>query len=126
MTKMGKEQRKEKRIEQPVECQCEWGEDQIINARTIDVSFGGACITHPIVIPPEGTEIALTIYSETPVTIRGKVVHLQTSSSSPHGGGRFGIEFLGEDDDKMRRLIPIICVNGCPKEECDGRDESDE
>ena len=122
MEKKGKERRREKRVEQPVECQCEWG-DQIINARTLDVSFGGACISHPVILPPEGTEISVTIYSENPVTIRGTVMHAQSTSGSAQSGGRFGIQFLGDDNEKARRMIPIICMNGCPKEECDDWDE---
>lgn len=91
-----------------VPCICNW-EGQAINATTINLSVGGACLTHPVVNPPEGADIVLTLLPQRQhAVIQAKVVHRGMQSGELPGVGRFGVRFYGSHQERSRILLPIL------------------
>jgi hypothetical protein len=118
----GRERRENARVEKAVECQCEWV-DQLINARTVDISIGGVSVSHPFVVPPEGTEIFVTLYGDDPVTVRGVVVHVEPLPSQSPIGGHFGVQFVGSDEEKTRKVISVISTPAALRDDMEGWEE---
>lgn len=104
------ERRHDYRWDLVVPCQCQW-EDVVINTQTSDVSFGGASLSHPMLAPPEGAEIGVTLYAEGDIFLRGRVIYTSPRTQSANGRAHFGVKFHGTVGERSRRLMQVLTLH---------------
>lgn len=88
-----KERREFPRMDCLILCRCE-GERFRFNGHIVNLSHGGAGIVGTDKLPPEGTELLVTIrlLGKT-IELRSRVVRVKSKAKEP-GLAKFGVEFL--------------------------------
>jgi hypothetical protein len=83
----------EKRFRISAPCRCQW-EDHSFDARTSDLSKGGACVSAQEMIPPPGEKIRLTLLVGSQYVLNGRVVYRHLGIYDPF----LGLAFDGTGD----------------------------
>ena len=110
---MDQERRRFERWRFSIPCQFEWGGKQI-RGRVANLSYGGVAITQSSVVPPAGSEIAVTLevgerYS---CTLKAEVIYVSQDSEADS----FGVEFFGPSEANTERLKQIFDATGSGRE----------
>jgi hypothetical protein len=82
-------------------------ENRVTPCSAVDISYGGARL-ETSEVPPERSELQLTLAGETPQPIKARVVHLPVDTDPFSHRVQFGVEFLANPDEKRRRLVPLL------------------
>ena len=104
------ERRVDYRWDLAVPCQCQW-EDIVINTQSSDISFGGTGLSHPLVVPPDGSEIGITLYAEGEIFLRGRVIHTSDRNESANRRAHFGVKFHGPVGERSRKLMQVLALH---------------
>lgn len=97
------ERRRHPRMSLQIPCQCEW-QGQAINARSVNVALGGALVRHPIISPPEGSYVTVTLYAGKPVVLEASVVRQVEAD----GEQEFSVCFYGGNREHAEKLEPVF------------------
>jgi hypothetical protein len=87
------EKRKDYRLPMNVPCLWKW-QNRVVEAETVNLSFGGACLNHSSSVPPVGADIEIVLLDGEPFTLKGKVV----CTRAMERGTAFGVAFNSTAD----------------------------
>lgn len=87
---------------------CRW-RDQAIDGKTVNLSYGGACLRHPVVAPPPGENIYLTLTLHgLEVGLPATVVYQRLDSDYPGMPAVFGVRFQESAEELTHKLGPVL------------------